>query len=144
MKLLRRIVFLTALLVLALYGVALAYLRIVEPSQAFVGADLDGDKRLAVSGEVSLPWDTVRVTTDDGVSVLLLESRLADSVDAPWVIYFYGRYDEVTPYSHAEALAETTAGLRRLIPLECGHEDAVELERDRMLGALEDFLGELP
>lgn len=286
MKLLRRIGFLTALLVVAFYGVALAYLRIVEPSQAFVGADLDGNERLVFSGEVSLPWDTVRVTTDDGVSVLLLESRLADSLDAPWVIYFYGRagrladrkgfamfrlfrevglnvlsvdyrgygasqkiqpteagihadaraawrhlhetrgvpasrivlygyslggavvvhlagevfpaalvtegafssgpawvqshhpwapaalirpvmrnrfeslkkadflpipwllfhgrHDEVTPFSHAEALAETTAGLRRLIPLECGHEDAVELERDRMLGALEDFLGELP
>jgi fermentation-respiration switch protein FrsA (DUF1100 family) len=256
-----------------------------ENSNAFIGADLDGEERLTVTDQVSVPWDTVRVTTDDGVRILLLESRLAGAPEAPWVIYFYGREgrladnkgfamydlfrgaglnvlaveyrgygasekaqpteggiyadaragwrylatsrgvppsrvvlygyslggavavqlagemspaglitegafssavgwvhyhypwlpaalaglamrnrfenlekatslslpwllfhgrrDRITPFSHAEALAGTTAGMRRLVPLECGHEDAVEVESDRMEKALKEFVGGL-
>lgn len=66
----------------------------------------------------------------------------ARSLKIPWLI-LHGRHDDITPFSHAEALAKTTAGVRRLVPLECGHEDAVQVERDRMESALRDFLGEL-
>jgi len=285
MKLLRRTAILLGLLIVAFYGLALGYLRLNENSNAFIGADLDAEERLTVTGQVSVPWDTVRVTTDDGVRILLLESQLAEVVEAPWVIYFYGRAgqladhkgfamyelfrgaglnvlameyrgygasektqpseegiyadagaawrhltetrgvppsrvvlygyslggavavqlagekspaglitegafssavawvhdhypwmpaalaesvmrsrfdnlekatslslpwllfhgrrDSITPFSHAEALAGTTAGVRHLVPLECGHEDAVEVEGDQMKRALQEFVGEL-
>lgn len=284
MKLVRRVGLLLVLLIVAVYGTALAYLRWTEPSQAFIGADLTGTETLTVSGVASVPWDTIRVTTADGVRVLLLESRLADSPDAPWVIYFYGRAgrladqkgfamfrlfrdvglhtlsvdyrgygasekiqpteagltadaraawrylretrgvstsrvilygyslggavaiqlaseilpaglvtegafssgprwvqshyplvpaalarllmrnrfenlekadalpvpwllfhgrrDAITPFSHSEALAGTAAGMRRLVSLDCGHEDAIDLERERMKEALAGFLSE--
>ena len=284
-KLLRRAAILIGLLIIIFYGLALAYLRLQENPNAFIGADLDAESRLTITGQVSVPWDTVRVTTDDGVRILLLESRLAETPDAPWVVYFYGRAgrladnkgfamydlfreaglnvlaleyrgygasekmqptegglyhdaraarrhltgvrgvpvsrvvlygyslggavavqlagemfpaglitegafssavawvhfhypwipaalvglvlqnrfdnldkatslslpwlifhgrrDDITPFAHAEALAGTTAGVRRLVPLECGHEDAVEVERDQMARALKDFLGGL-
>ena len=90
-KYLRRIAIALGLLILAFYGVALVYFRLNENSIAFIGADLDGEERLIISGRVSIPWDTVRVTTDDGVGILLLESRLAEVSEATWVIYFYGR-----------------------------------------------------
>ncbi len=285
MKLLRRTAVLLVLLVTVFYGLALAYLRLTENSAAFIGANLDGEERLTITGQVTVPWDTVRVTTEDGVKVLLLESQLDETLDAPWVIYFYGRagqladnkgfamyhlfrelglnvlsvdyrgygasqktkpteagvyadaratwqhviitrgvpasrvvlygyslggavatelatqtspaglitegafssapawvhyhypwqpealarlvmqnrfenlekarsltipwlvlhgrHDSITPFSHAEALAETTAGGRYLVPLESGHEDAVEVDKDRMEGALREFLGNL-
>lgn len=274
-----------AVVIVAFYAFALGYLRSNESAGAFVGADLDAGEQLIVTGEVTVPWDAVRVTTEDGVRILLLESRLAADTEAPWVIYFYGRagrlgdqkgfamyslfrgaglnvlaveyrgygasqkvqpteaglyadaraawqylnevrgvpaeqvvlygyslggamaiqlasemapagmitegafssapawvhshypwapealermvmrtrfenlakarslpvpwllfhgrHDEITPLAHAEALAGTTAGPRRLVALECGHEDAVEVERDRMEGALGDFVVEL-
>ncbi len=284
-KFLRRIAIALGLLIVAFYGVALVYFRVNENSIAFIGADLDGEDRLIISGRVSIPWDTVRVTTDDGVGILLLESRLAEAPEAPWVIYFYGRggrladekgfamydlfrsvglnvlaveyrgygasekrqpteagvyadaraawqylseirsvpasrvvlygyslggaiaiqlatemapaglitegafisslawgsvhypwmpaalgglvvrnrfenldkatsltlpwllfhgrQDSTTPFSHSEALAGTTAGVRRLVSLECGHGDAIEVEGDRMERALKAFVSEL-
>lgn len=285
MKLLRRLAILILILIAAIYGLALGYLRSTESSQAFLGADLSGDERLSIARPVPAPWDTVRVRTDDGVKILLFENRLSENRESPWVIYFYGRegrladyvgsaqfilfrevglnvlsvdyrgygasqkaqpteagvyadaraawrfltetrgvspdrvvlygyslggavaiqlasevspvglitegafasgpewvhfyyrwvptwlarsvmrnrfenrekartlslpwllfhgrLDEITPFIHAEFLAGTTAGPRRLVPLECGHEDAIELERDRMQAALEEFLGGL-
>lgn len=282
---LRRTAILLGLLVVSFYGLALALLRLRENSNAFIGADLDAEERLTLSGEVTVPWDTVRVTTDDGVRILLLESRLARAPEAPWVIYFYGRagrladekgfamyelfrdaglnvlaveyrgygasekaqpteegiyddaraawrhltstrdvppsraliygyslggavavqlatdmspaglitegafssavewvhfhypwmpsaltglvlrnrfenlekarslslpwllfhgrMDSITPFAHAEALAGTKAGERRLVPLECGHDDAMEVERVRMDMALKQFVGDL-
>jgi pimeloyl-ACP methyl ester carboxylesterase len=281
----RRAVVLLVLLIAAFYGFALAYLRFNESSGAFIGAELDAGEQLTITGEVTVPWETVRVTTEDGVGILLMESESAEDPDAPWVIYFYGRagrladnkgfamfhlfrevglnvlsvdyrgygasqktnpseegvyadaratwsyltntrgvapgnvvlygyslggavatelaaqnfpaglitegafssapawvhfhyplqpealarlvmqnrfenleqarflpvpwlilhgrQDEITPFSHAEALAETTAGPRFLVPLECGHEDAIQLQRDRMEGVLRDFLAGL-
>ncbi len=274
-----------ALLILAFYAAALGYLRLNENAGAFIGADLAAEPRLTVSGRVTVPWDTVRVKTEDGVGILLLESRLAEAPEAPWVIYFYGRAgrladdmsvakyemfrgaglnvlaaeyrgygasektqpteagiyadaraawrylaqvqgvpakrlvlygyslggavavqlateiapaglitegafssaaawvhvhypwmpaalaglvmrnrfeslkkarslplpwllfhgrrDSITPFAHAEALAGTTAGVRRLVPLEAGHEDALEVERDMIERALEEFVGDL-
>jgi pimeloyl-ACP methyl ester carboxylesterase len=282
MKVLRRVAVFLVLLVVALYGLAFLYQRHAN-SQTFIGADLDGEEWLAVTDEVTLPWDTVRVTTSDGVRILLLESRLAESPDAPWVIYFYGNAgriadsfamyyhlrevglnvlaldyrgygasqktrpsevgvyadaraawrhltetlgvpakrivlygyslggavatqlatetspaglitrgtftssaayvhshfswqpealvrvllkdrfenlekarslalpwlifhgvkDSTVPFSHAEILAKTTAGNRRLVPLECGHTNALTLERDRMDEVLREFLRDL-
>lgn len=40
------------------------------------------------------------------------------------------------PFAHAQALAGTTAGPRSLFALECGHEDAVEVEGELMVKAL--------
>jgi pimeloyl-ACP methyl ester carboxylesterase len=284
-KLLRRIAVSLGLLIAAFYVAALGYLRLNENAGAFVGADLEAEARLTVTGRGAVPWDTVRVTTEDGIGILLLESRLAEAPEAPWVIYFYGRAgrladekgfamyelfrsvglsvlaveyrgygasektqpteagiyadaraawrhlaevqgvpasrlvlygyslggavaiqlateifpaglitegafasaaawvhvhypylptavaglvmrnrfenlekarslslpwllfhgrrDSITPFSHAEALARSTAGVRRLVPLEAGHEDAVEVEGDRMKSALKEFIGEL-
>jgi len=281
----RRTAALTGILIAVFYAVALGYFWMNEASIAFIGADLDGDERLVLSSRVSVPWDTVRVTTDDGVRILLLESRLVEAPGAPWVIYFYGRagrlvdekssamyelfravglnvlaveyrgygasekkqpteagvyadaraawrhlteargiresqvvlygfslggaiavqlateispaglitegafisslewgsvhypwmpkalaglvvrnrfenlkkarslavpwllfhgrLDTKTPFTHAESLAGTTAGVRSLVPLECGHNDAVEVESDRMERALKEFLGQL-
>lgn len=282
---LRRLAILLGILIAAFYVLALVYFRLNENSIAFIGADLDGEECLTINAQVIVPWDTVRVTTDDGVRILLLEIRLVEAPEAPWVIYFYGRAgrladkkgfamyelfrsvglnvlaveyrgygasekkqpteagvyadaraawqylaeirevpksrvifygfslggaiaiqlameispaglitegpftssltwasvhypwmpevlaglvvrnrfenlekatslslpwllfhgrrDTITPFSHAEALAGTTAGARYLVPLECGHNDAVEVEGDRMKGALKEFLGEL-
>ncbi len=286
-KSLFRIVVALGLLIAVFYGLVIGYFRWNENSIAFVGADLDGEERLVISGRLSVPFDTTRVTTDDGVSILLLESRLVEAPEAPWIIYFYGqggrvadgmgcamydlfrsvdlnvltldyrgygasekrqpteagiysdaraagryltetrgvpvsrvvlygyslggavaiqlatemapaglitegvftssqawgsfhypwipmpaevrrlmirnrfenlekakslslpwllfhgRQDEMVPFSHAEALAGTKAGVRRLIPLECGHEDALEVEGERMERALNEFVGEL-
>lgn len=285
MKLVRRSAVLLILFVAAFYAFALTYLRLNESSGTFIGADLSAEEHLTITGEVTVPWDTVRVTTDDGVRVLLMGSELDESPDAPWVIYFYGRagkladnkgfamfqlfrelglnvlsvdyrgygasqkteptevgvyadaratwdhltktrgvapgkvilygyslggavatelasqtspaglitegafisapawvhfhypfqpetlarlvmqnrfenlqkaralavpwlilhgrHDDITPFSHAEVLAETTAGARHLVPLDCGHEDAIQLQRNRMGSALRDFLGGL-
>jgi hypothetical protein len=68
--------------------------------------------------------------------------RKARSLAVQWLI-LHGRHDDITPISRAEALAETTAGPRFLVPLECGHEDAIRLQRDRMVTALREFLGEV-
>jgi fermentation-respiration switch protein FrsA (DUF1100 family) len=66
----------------------------------------------------------------------------ATSLSLPWLL-FHGRRDHITPFSHGEALAGTTAGVRRLVPLECGHEDAIEIESDQMERTLKEFVGEL-
>jgi fermentation-respiration switch protein FrsA (DUF1100 family) len=285
MKWFRRLAILFVLLVVVFYGSALATLRLTENAGAFPGAVLDAEQRLTVSDQLSVPWDTVRVTTSDGVGILLLESLLAGAPDAPWVIYFYGREgrladhmgsamyglfrgaglnvlaveyrgygasektqpteaglyadaraawrhlaevrgvpasravvygyslggavavqlageispaglitegtfssaaawvhfhyswmpaafarlvmrnrfenlkkatalplpwllfhgrrDGITPFSHAETLAGTSAGVRHLVPLESGHENAIEVEREKMERALKEFVGEL-
>jgi pimeloyl-ACP methyl ester carboxylesterase len=285
MKLVKRTAVLLVLLVAAFYLFALTYLRLNESSGAFIGADLSAGEQLTITGEATVPWDTVRITTEDGVRVLLMESELDESPAAPWVIYFYGRagkladkkgfamfqlfrelglnvasvdyrgygasqktvpteagvyadagaawdhltktrgvapdqvvlygyslggavatelatqtfpaglitegafssapawvhfhypfqpealarlvmqnrfenlekarslavpwlilhgrHDEITPISHANALAETTAGPRFLVPLECGHEDAIQLQRDPLESALSEFLGDV-
>lgn len=285
MKLVRRTAVLLVLLVAAFYLFALTYLRLNESSGAFMGADLSAGPQLTIIGEATVPWDTVRVTTEDGVRVLLMESELDEDPDAPWVVYFYGRagrladnkgfamfqlfrelglnvlsvdyrgygasqktkpteegvyadaratwdhltktrgvdpgmvvlygyslggavatelatqtspaglitegafssapawvhfhypfqpealarlvmqnrfenlqkarslavpwlilhgrHDDITPISHAEVLAETRAGPRYLVPLECGHEDAIQLQQDPIMSALRGFLGEV-
>lgn len=282
-KPLRRAAILLGILIAAVYMLASGYLWLNENAIVFVGADLDADERLIVSGQASIPWETVQVRTEDDVGILLLESRQADTADeAPWVIYFYGqggqlgdegsflrynlfrsaglnvlaveyrgygasektepteagvyadaraawrhlaetrgvpasrvvlygyslgggvaiqlatemspaglitegaftsgpaiarhhypwllstklmrnrfenlekarslsrpwlifhgRQDSRVPFAHAEALAGTTAGVRRLVPLESGHEDALEVEGDQMERVLREFVGEL-
>lgn len=285
MRSLRRVAIYFGLVIVVFYGLALGYLRLNENPNAFIGADFDAPEHLIITGQVSVPWDTVRVTTGDSVRILLLESRLAEAPEAPWVIYFYGRAgrladnkgfamyrlfrdaglsvlaveyrgygasektppseeglyadaraawrhltefravparrvilygyslggavavqlagenapaglitegafssasgwvhfhypwmptaltglviqnrfdnlakassltlpwlvfhgrrDSITPFSHAESLAGTTAGIRRLVPLECGHEDAVETARDHMERAFNEFIDQL-
>jgi len=49
----------------------------------------------------------------------------------------------VVPFAHAEALAGTTAGLRLLVALECGHEDALIVQGDQLERALKEFVNEL-
>lgn len=282
-KCLLRIAVALGLLITVFYGLILGYFRWNENSSAFPGADLDGEDRLVISGRISVPFDTTRVTTYDGVSILLLESRLVEAPEAPWIIYFYGQRGRVadgkgcamydlfrsvglnvlaidyrgygasekrqptekgiysdaraawqylaenrgvpasrvvlygyslggavaiqlatekspaglitegaftsipawvrfhnpwipipafsirnrfenlekaksvpvpwllfhgskdctTPFSHAVELAGTTAGVRRLVPLDCGHGDALEVEAERMERALKEFVGGL-
>jgi pimeloyl-ACP methyl ester carboxylesterase len=280
-KLLRRIVIALGLLIGILYVLVHVYILINENKMVFVGADLSKKERLTINDEVSIPWDTVRVTTEDEVGILLLESLQADTPEAPWIIYFYGqagqladvgnlarykifrstglnvlaleyrgygasekkepteegvytdaraawrhlteargvpasqvviygdslgggvaiqlatemspaglitegtfisipvmiriespwvitlliqnrfenlekarslslpwlifhgRRDSRVPFAHAESLAGTKAGVRRLVPLECGHEDAFEVEADQMERAIKEFVGEL-
>ena len=280
-KVSHRITVAVVLLIPSLYVLAHAYMWLNENSMVFAGANLSVDEPLIISEGVSIPWDTLRVMTEDGVGILLLESPLAESPGAPWIIYFYGQSgrladgksiamydlfrsvglnvlamdyrgygasekeqpteagvyadaraawqhlsqvkgvpanrvliygysmggciatqlateispaglitegtftsapdmarmqypwvvtvamrnrfenlekamsysspwlifhgqrDERVPFEHAEALAETTAGMRRLIPLECGHEDALALQGDRMEETLKEFVIEL-
>ena len=280
-KVSRRITVAVVLLIPSLYVLAHAYMWLNENSMVFAGANLSVDEPLIISEGVSIPWDTLRVTTEDGVGILLIESALAEAPGAPWIIYFYGQAgrladgksiamydlfrsvglnvlamdyrgygasekeqpteagvyadaraawqhlsqvkgvpasrvliygysmggciatqlateispaglitegtftsapdmarmqypwvatvamrnrfenlekamslpapwlifhgqrDERVPFEHAEALAGTTAGMRRLIPLECGHQDALELQGDSMEEALRDFLVEV-
>jgi fermentation-respiration switch protein FrsA (DUF1100 family) len=66
----------------------------------------------------------------------------ARSLALPWLI-FHGVKDGTVPFSHAETLAKTTAGNRRLVPLQCGHTNALTLERVRMDEALREFLRDL-
>jgi fermentation-respiration switch protein FrsA (DUF1100 family) len=66
----------------------------------------------------------------------------AKSLGLPWLL-FHGRLDRKVPLRHAEALAGTTAGRRRLVVLDCGHEDAVKVRRDEMERALREFVREL-
>jgi pimeloyl-ACP methyl ester carboxylesterase len=284
-KWLIRITIILGILIICFYVFALVFIRLNETSMAFVGANLDANERLKISTQVSVPWDTVRVTTSDSVRILLLESRLVEGIESEWVIYFYGRAgqllddknsamyklfrdvglnvlaleyrgygasekkqptesgiyadarsawrylnetndirasrvllygfslggavaiqlateispaglitegafsssldwgsvhypwmpkalaglvirnrfenlekaktlalpwllfhgrrDSTTPFSHAEALASTTAGARYLVPLECGHNNAIEIESDRMELALTEYLSNL-
>jgi pimeloyl-ACP methyl ester carboxylesterase len=68
--------------------------------------------------------------------------RKARSLSSPWLL-FHGRQDTKVPFAHAEKLAGTSTGLRQLTALECGHEDAVELQGDLMERALSEFVGDL-
>ena len=69
-KLLFRIVVDLGLLITGFYGLVTLYFWWNENSIAFVGADLDGEELLVISGRVLVPFDTTRVTTHDGVSIL--------------------------------------------------------------------------
>ena len=282
-KFLGRAVVLLGLIIAAVFVLASGNLWLNENAMVFVGANLDADERLIVDGQISVPWVTTRVRTDDNVGILLLESRLSGTSNrTPWLIYFYGqggrvadagsllryelfrsaglnvlaveyrgygasektqpteagvyadaraawryitetagvpasrvvlygyslgggvavqlaaemapaglitegaftsapalaryhypwllttalmrsrfenlekarslalpwliihgREDGKVPFTHAEALAGTTGGMRRLVPLGCGHEDALQVEYDRMERALREFVAEL-
>ena len=90
MRPLRRVLATVVILAVAVYVLALGYLSFNEEALIFKGADLRANERLTVSGAVQIPWDTVRVTTKDGVGILLFESQLPNASDAPWIIYFHG------------------------------------------------------
>jgi uncharacterized protein len=77
------------LLVLLPYAAAIAYFVINETSMVFVGAGPTDSS--GVPGEdAGFPWDSLRVQASDGTDTFLLESRLEDSQDAPWVMFFHG------------------------------------------------------
>ena len=59
-KPLRRAAMLLGLLVAAVYMLASGYLWLNENAMVFVGADLDADERLIVSGQASIPWERSR------------------------------------------------------------------------------------
>jgi fermentation-respiration switch protein FrsA (DUF1100 family) len=63
----------------------------------------------------------------------------AKSLTLPWLL-LHGRRDSMVPFAHSQALSGTTAGLRRLVPLECGHGDAVKVQRDQLERALREFI----
>ena len=90
-KLFYRIGITLGLIIVVVYVLVHVNLLMNENAKIFVGANLSVKERLTTSIEVSIPWDTFRVTTEDGVGILLLESPLANAPEAPWVIYFYGQ-----------------------------------------------------
>jgi pimeloyl-ACP methyl ester carboxylesterase len=94
-RVLRRIATALALLVAAVYVLALGNLWLNENALVFAGADLDAEETPILGDQSSTSWGTVRVTTEDGVAILLLEDQQTDSRNAPWVIYFYGQEGQV-------------------------------------------------
>lgn len=74
------------------YVVVVGYVAARETTLVFVSA---GERSLfqspaAPPAEAGFPWDTLRVSADDGAPVLLLESRVDSTARRPWVIYFHG------------------------------------------------------
>jgi pimeloyl-ACP methyl ester carboxylesterase len=80
-----------ALIIAAVYVVAFGNMWLNETSLIFVGADPHTEEPFKFGDRDPIPWDTARVTTEDGVQILVLESQLTGSPEAPWVIYFYGQ-----------------------------------------------------
>ena len=90
-KLARRMALALVLLIVAVYVIAFGNILLNEGTLIFVGAEADAAEHLPLIDQGAIPWDTVRVTTEDGVAILVLESRQTASPEAPWVIYFYGQ-----------------------------------------------------
>lgn len=95
MKLSRRIAVTLGILIVVVYVLAHGYLWLNESAMIFVGSDLSAEQHLTISDEVPISWDTVSVTTEDGIRILLLESPQTDTPEAPWVIYFYGQAGQI-------------------------------------------------
>jgi fermentation-respiration switch protein FrsA (DUF1100 family) len=94
-KWLHRVVTAFVILIAAVYALALGNIWLNETTLIFPGADLDADTLLIVNDSISTPYNTVRVTTEDGIRILLLESLQTEKPQAPWVIYFYGQGGQV-------------------------------------------------
>jgi pimeloyl-ACP methyl ester carboxylesterase len=90
-KYLRRATAALVFIILAIYVLALGNIWLNESAIVFVGAYSNPEKQFFLSDQISIPWDTVRVTTEDGIRILLWESRQTNSPAIPWVIYFYGQ-----------------------------------------------------
>lgn len=78
-----------ALLVLG-YGGAVGVMVLREPAFVFPGAALEAEEARRLPGP-ALPWDSLRVPSDDGVPVFLLvsEGEAADP-SLPWALFFHG------------------------------------------------------
>jgi len=80
---------LLALVVLG-YGAIITFLKVNEDAMVFSGTALGQGPGAVPDDSVTVPWDSLRFMAADGVGVFLVESRLPDRPDAPWVIFFHG------------------------------------------------------
>lgn len=72
------------------YSGAVGFLALRETSLVYVSAGRSPVRRAVPDHDAGIAWDTLRVRADDGVPVLLLESRVDDAPTRPWVVYFHG------------------------------------------------------
>lgn len=72
------------------YSGAVGVLALNERSLVFVSAGTSPPARWLPANDVDMRWDSLRTRADDGVPVFLIQSRLDDSPQRPWVIYFHG------------------------------------------------------
>ena len=102
---LRTAVFLAAGAVLLMYGAIVAFLAISETTLVYVSAGEGRRGRAVPEADASIPWDTLRVRADDGVSVFLLVSRIDTTTTRPWAIFFHGNAGMVGSRSSVERYA---------------------------------------
>lgn len=76
-----------AVVLVAIYLAALAYLFLRENAMVYPGAARPTSALPATPGAV---WDSVRVPDQEGVPVFVLTSTLDDGTDAPWVLFLHG------------------------------------------------------
>ncbi len=77
------------------YAGAIVYLVGIEQESVYPGAAIPAEVGLDALEAMTIPWDTLRVTAEDGTPVFLLESRQPDSTASPWVLYFHGNGNTV-------------------------------------------------
>jgi pimeloyl-ACP methyl ester carboxylesterase len=72
------------------YGGAVGVMLVREPAFVFPGAALGAEEARRLPGP-SLPWDSLRIESDDGVPLFLLVSE-SDAADPslPWALFFHG------------------------------------------------------
>ena len=78
------------IVIVALYAAAVGVLMWQETRLVYVGAGEPRSRRLVPDTSAGIPWDTVRVIASDTVPVILLRSRLDESVSRSWAIFLHG------------------------------------------------------
>jgi pimeloyl-ACP methyl ester carboxylesterase len=76
--------------VIIAYIASTAFLLLNENSMVFSGASLGEEAQQVPAATADIPWDSLHVRADDGNPVFLLESRLEESEEMPWAIFFHG------------------------------------------------------
>lgn len=61
-----------------------------EDSMIFGGTALSNEWGAVPADTISIPWDTLWIKAEDQVPVFLVESKIKNKDDAPWVIFFHG------------------------------------------------------
>lgn len=97
------LVFLGAAL-LAYAGIVI-FLALSENALVYVSAGEGRRGRPVPAEDASIPWDTLRVHSADGVPVFLLVSRVDTSSRRPWAIFFHGNAGMVGSRSSVERYA---------------------------------------
>jgi fermentation-respiration switch protein FrsA (DUF1100 family) len=72
------------------YSGAVGFLAFNETSMVFASAGESPSRRWLPPNDADPRWDSLRTRADDGVPVLLMQSRIDDSPQRPWALYFHG------------------------------------------------------